>query len=199
MHLIVDLSKVFPLRELPLARLYPMHRPIPKAMSSVGFRSKAAACKASYRDQAYRRHPSTGCIRRAPSVRSRELRRDFSAAVRAIVIDEDDLNVGVTLLDDRKHRGLQHRARIETSNHDRNKRQSWSICGLGVGSRSNAPLYCRELFCRLCRRLLAFPNGRHDDQVDSDSQFLLWWQSHRAHDHVPIVVPFIASRPRRFP
>ncbi len=47
--------------------------------------------------------------------------------------------------------------------------------------------------------LLAFPNGRHDDQVDSVSQFLLWWQNHRAHDHVPIVVPFIASRPRRFP
>ena len=65
------------------------------------------------------------------SVRSRELRRDFSAAVRAIVIDEDDLNVGVTLLDDRKHRGPQHRARIETRNHDRHKRQSWVHMWLG--------------------------------------------------------------------
>jgi hypothetical protein len=24
--------------------------------------------------------------------------------------------------------------------------------------------------------LLALPNGRHDDQVDSVSQFLFWWQ-----------------------
>ncbi len=47
--------------------------------------------------------------------------------------------------------------------------------------------------------LLAFPNGRHDDQVDSVSQLLLWWQNHRAYNDVPMVAPIIASRPRRFP
>jgi predicted phage terminase large subunit-like protein len=46
--------------------------------------------------------------------------------------------------------------------------------------------------------LLSFPNGRHDDQVDSVSQFLRWLQKD-AYNKIPIVMPFIASRPRNFP
>jgi predicted phage terminase large subunit-like protein len=47
--------------------------------------------------------------------------------------------------------------------------------------------------------LLAFPHGRHDDQVDSVSQLLYWQQRYSAFTHVPIVPPFIVSRPRDFP
>ena len=47
--------------------------------------------------------------------------------------------------------------------------------------------------------LLAFPHGRHDDQVDSVSQFLFWWQRENFHLNVPIVAPIIFSRPRTFP
>ena len=44
--------------------------------------------------------------------------------------------------------------------------------------------------------LLAFPNGRHDDQVDSVSQFLFWWQRENFQFNVPIVAPIAISRPR---
>jgi predicted phage terminase large subunit-like protein len=47
--------------------------------------------------------------------------------------------------------------------------------------------------------LLAFPNGRHADQVDSVSQFLTWLQRDAYVNRVPIVVPYIVSRPRSFP
>jgi hypothetical protein len=47
--------------------------------------------------------------------------------------------------------------------------------------------------------LLSFPNGRHDDQVDSVSQFLIWLQRDAYINHVPIVVPYVVSRPRSFP
>jgi predicted phage terminase large subunit-like protein len=47
--------------------------------------------------------------------------------------------------------------------------------------------------------LLAFPNGRHDDQVDSVSQFLRWWRIAAYATRIPIVVPYIVSRPRDFP
>jgi predicted phage terminase large subunit-like protein len=46
--------------------------------------------------------------------------------------------------------------------------------------------------------LLSFPNGRHDDQVDSVSQFLRWLQNAHFHE-IPWVVPFVVSRPREFP
>jgi predicted phage terminase large subunit-like protein len=47
--------------------------------------------------------------------------------------------------------------------------------------------------------LLAFPNGRHDDQVDSVSQFLRWWQNDWSRTHTSFHVPYIVSRPRAFP
>jgi predicted phage terminase large subunit-like protein len=44
--------------------------------------------------------------------------------------------------------------------------------------------------------LLAFPNGRHDDQVDSVSQFLFWWQGENFQFNITIVAPILFSRPR---
>ena len=46
--------------------------------------------------------------------------------------------------------------------------------------------------------LLSFPHGRHDDQVDSVSQFLRWLQND-ALNQISFVVPFFVSRPREFP
>jgi predicted phage terminase large subunit-like protein len=43
--------------------------------------------------------------------------------------------------------------------------------------------------------LLSFPNGRHDDQVDSVSQFLRWLQND-ALNQISFHVPFVVSRPR---
>jgi predicted phage terminase large subunit-like protein len=47
--------------------------------------------------------------------------------------------------------------------------------------------------------LLAFPNGRHDDQVDSVSQFLRWWQNDWSRTHSSFHVPYHVSRPRNLP
>ena len=47
--------------------------------------------------------------------------------------------------------------------------------------------------------LLAFPNGQHDDQVDSVSQFLFWWQRENFQFNMPIVAPIIVSQPRTLP
>ena len=44
--------------------------------------------------------------------------------------------------------------------------------------------------------VLAFPNGRHDDQVDSISQLLNWVQEHLRYSQVPLVAPIVFSIPR---
>jgi len=46
--------------------------------------------------------------------------------------------------------------------------------------------------------LLGFPNLKHDDQVDSVSQALLWIRKRRRNE-LPFVVPFVAGRPRYVP
>jgi predicted phage terminase large subunit-like protein len=46
--------------------------------------------------------------------------------------------------------------------------------------------------------LLGFPNTRHDDQVDSVSQALIWMANHRRMNVIPIVAPIIISTPRRY-
>ena len=46
--------------------------------------------------------------------------------------------------------------------------------------------------------LLSFPNGRHDDQVDSVSQFLRWLQDAYL-NQISFHEPFVVSRPREFP
>src|SRR6266540_2922090 len=43
--------------------------------------------------------------------------------------------------------------------------------------------------------LLAFPNARHDDQVDSVSHFLCWAQRDMHLNKIVIVAPIIISRP----
>ena len=43
--------------------------------------------------------------------------------------------------------------------------------------------------------LLSFPGGRHDDQVDSVSQFLIWFQQ-SAYQLVRLVAPIIVSAQR---
>ena len=47
--------------------------------------------------------------------------------------------------------------------------------------------------------LLAFPSGRHDDQVDSVSQLLCWWQKDRARTQGTFNRPFAPSKPRYWP
>src|SRR6516162_2370125 len=49
------------------------------------------------------------------------------------------------------------------------------------------------------RELLAFPNGRYDDQVDALLLFLDWLSQNQYHFTVPIVMPYFASRPRNIP
>ena len=44
--------------------------------------------------------------------------------------------------------------------------------------------------------LLAFPNARHDDQVDSVSQFLCWVQRHRHFNDNSIGMPISIYCPR---
>jgi hypothetical protein len=45
---------------------------------------------------------------------------------------------------------------------------------------------------------IAFPIGRHDDQVDSVSQFLCWWQKDRARTQETFPVSFAPTRPREW-
>ena len=40
-----------------------------------------------------------------------------------------------------------------------------------------------------CRNFWPSPDGRHDDQVDSLSQFLFWWQRENFQFNIPIVAP----------
>jgi predicted phage terminase large subunit-like protein len=43
------------------------------------------------------------------------------------------------------------------------------------------------------------PTGPHDDQVDSVSQFLRWWQNDWAGAQISWVAPIVISRPREWP
>jgi predicted phage terminase large subunit-like protein len=77
---------------------------------------------------------------------------------------------------------------------DRMVQQSAKIEGRQVHLPKNAPWLADFL-----QELLSFPNGRHDDQVDSVSQFLFWFQSSFYAD-VPIVAPIIITGgPRQIP
>jgi phage terminase large subunit-like protein len=60
---------------------------------------------------------------------------------------------------------------------------------------SQDALWLPEFFSEL----LAFPNGRHDDQVDIASQVPLWWQGQRFMSKAPIVALYVFSRPRELP
>jgi hypothetical protein len=45
--------------------------------------------------------------------------------------------------------------------------------------------------------LLGFPNTKHDDQVDSITQALVWIRQHRL-NRIAIVAPILVSRPRTY-
>ena len=47
--------------------------------------------------------------------------------------------------------------------------------------------------------LLAFPNGRYDDQVDALLLFLDWLSQNEYDFTAPIVMPFFVSQPRNVP
>ncbi len=49
-----------------------------------------------------------------------------------------------------------------------------------------------------CETAETFPNGRHDDQVDSVSQFLRWLQDAYL-NQISFHVPFVVSWPMEFP
>ncbi len=80
----------------------------------------------------------------------------------------------------------------EGSKIDRMAAQSAKIEAGHVHLPKSAPWLADFLY-----ELLAFPNGRHDDQVDSVSQFLLWHQTDTYRNRVPLVAPIIVSVPRR--
>jgi hypothetical protein len=63
----------------------------------------------------------------------------------------------------------------------------------GVGEAAPSPWLAIFL-----TELLSFPHGRHDDQVDSVSQFLYWFQQ-RAFQRVRFASPIVFSVPREFP
>jgi len=46
------------------------------------------------------------------------------------------------------------------------------------------------------KEILAFPNGRHDDQADSTVQFLLNWAAQAAQYNPLIVIPYVVCGPR---
>ena len=46
---------------------------------------------------------------------------------------------------------------------------------------------CGQAFSDFLNEMLAFPNGRHDDQVDSVSQFLNWVQGFLRYTEVTVV------------
>jgi hypothetical protein len=60
-------------------------------------------------------------------------------------------------------------------------------------------VFTRALSGEFLYELLAFPHGRHDDQVDSVSQFLRWWQISAYAKPMSWAGPIIISRPRNFP
>ena len=59
-----------------------------------------------------------------------------------------------------------------------------------VGAINGDQNYCRPGKLRVLTELLAFPKGRHDDQVDSVSQFLKW-ASERQHQRIAMVPPIL--------
>jgi predicted phage terminase large subunit-like protein len=130
-----------------------------------------------------------------------ELRRKVVAMAAehgATTILIEDVALGMNLLQDLRANlpgGMTGPIGIkpEGSKVDRMAAQSAKIEAGHVHLPKNAPWLGDFL-----NELLSFPNGRHDDQVDSVSQFLRWLQN--AHfQEIPFFIPFVVSRPRDFP
>jgi predicted phage terminase large subunit-like protein len=130
-----------------------------------------------------------------------DLRRkviSLAAEHRATTILIEDAGPGMNLLQDLRAAMPQGMTRPigvkpEGSKLDRMAAQSAKIEAGHVHLPHSAPWLGEFL-----TELLSFPNGRHDDQVDSVSQFLRWLQSD-TYSQIPIVAPIVFSRPREFP
>jgi predicted phage terminase large subunit-like protein len=124
-----------------------------------------------------------------------ELANEFGAATTLI----EEAGPGLALLDDLKTSpppGLNRPIGVKPDGgkSERMESQTAKIEAGHVLIRVDAPWLDDFL-----AELLAFPHGRHDDQVDSVSQFLTWWQRDRARYDAPIVMPYFVSRTRDFP
>lgn len=95
----------------------------------------------------------------------------------ASVVLIEDASVGIGLIQQLKHEGVLRPIAIksETSKADRMSAQSARIEAGHVLLPKSAP-WLDELRAEI----LAFPHGKHDDQVDSISQFLNWITERRA-------------------
>jgi predicted phage terminase large subunit-like protein len=130
-----------------------------------------------------------------------ELRRkviSLAAEHRATMILIENAGPGMNLLQDLRADMPQGMTRPigvkpEGSKVDRMAAQSAKIEAGHVHLPHSAPWLGEFL-----TELLSFPNGRHDDQVDSVSQFLRWLQND-AYNQIPLVAPIVFSRPRDFP
>jgi predicted phage terminase large subunit-like protein len=130
-----------------------------------------------------------------------DLRRkviSLAAEHRATTILIEDAGPGMNLLQDLRAAMPQGMTRPigikpEGSKVDRMAAQSAKIEAGHVHLPHRAPWHADFL-----TELLSFPNGRHDDQVDSVSQFLRWLQND-AYSQVPLVAPIVFSIPRDFP
>jgi predicted phage terminase large subunit-like protein len=131
-----------------------------------------------------------------------DLRRKVIAlagAPRPTTILIEDVGPGMNLLQDLKHSmptGLIRPIGVKPdgSKLERMAAQSAKIEAGQVHLPKSAPWLGDFL-----NEFLAFPNGRHDDQVDSVSQFLCWWQKDCARAHKTFVVPFAPTRARLVP
>lgn len=129
-----------------------------------------------------------------------DLRRkviSLAAEHRATTILIEDAGPGMNLLQDLRAAMPQGMTRPigvkpEGSKVDRMAAQSAKIEAGHVHLPNTAPWLGEFL-----TELLSFPNGRHDDQVDSVSQFLRWLQND-AYNQIPLVAPIVFSTPREF-
>jgi predicted phage terminase large subunit-like protein len=108
----------------------------------------------------------------------------------------EDAGPGMNLLQDLRHSPAPGRLRPigirpEGGKLERMAAQTAKIEAGHVHLSENAPWLGEFL-----SEILAFPNGRHDDQVDSFSQFLFWWQRENFQFNMPFVAPILFSRPR---
>jgi predicted phage terminase large subunit-like protein len=121
------------------------------------------------------------------------LRRGLAAEHRATTVLIENAGPGMNLLQDLRAAMPQGMTRPigvkpEGSKVDRMAAQSAKIEAGHVHLPNSAPWLGDFL-----TELLSFPNGRHDDQVDSVSQFLRWLQSD-AYSQIPIVAPILITR-----
>ncbi len=149
----------------------------------------------THKNDAYLIHVYRGRLE-YPDLRRKVI--SLAAEHRATTILIEDAGPGMNLLQDLRAAMPQGMTRPigvkpEGSKVDRMAAQSAKIEAGHVHLPNSAPWLGEFL-----TELLSFPNGRHDDQVDSVSQFLRWLQND-AYNQIPLVAPIVFSRPREFP